>query len=104
MPSVRSDARLTGPARRVVPVPGGHVAVPGDDVAHRRERHRQRVRRDLADAVVGRVRHPDAVPRAGRGVDGVVAGPDAAHDAQLGERGDPATGFYAGLCRLQFAD
>ena len=48
------------------------------------------MRRDLADAVVGRVRDPDAVPRAGRGVDGVEAGADPAHDAEPRQRRDDA--------------
>ena len=57
-----------------------------------RERQRQRVRRDFADAVVGRIGDPDAVPRAGVGVDGVEARADPAHDAERRQRGDDALG------------
>jgi hypothetical protein len=52
----------------------------------RREREGERVRRDLAHTVVGRVRDPDAAPGARRRVDGVVSGPDAAHHTEPRQR------------------
>ena len=75
-----------------MPLAGVDVAMVGDDVAHQRERQRERVRRDLADAVVGRIRDPHAVPRAGLGIDRVEAGADPAHDAELRQRRDDALG------------
>ncbi len=79
----RHVARAAQRSRReVVPLAGVDVAVVGDDVAHQREGERKRMRRDLADAVVRRIGDPDAVPRAGLGVDGIEAGADAADDAR----------------------
>ena len=77
---------------KVMPLPGMNVAVISDDVAHQRERERQRMGRHLADAVVGRIGEPDAVPRAGVGIDRVVAGADAAHDAKLRQCSKDALG------------
>ena len=89
----RHVGRAAQLARRlVVPPAGADVAVVGDDVAHHRQRQRQRVRRDLADAVVGRIGDPDAVLRAGVGVDVVEPGADPADDAQRGQCGDRAFG------------
>ena len=64
----------------------------GDDVAHEGERQPERVRRDLADAVVRRIGDPDTVLRAGVGVHGVETGADPAHDADVGQRRDDAFG------------
>ena len=50
------------------------------------------MRRNLADAVVGRVGDPYAVARAGLGVDRVEARADAAHDAELGQRAQDGFG------------
>ena len=78
--------------RKVVPFRRVDVAMVGDDVAHEGERQRQGMRRDLADAVVGRIGDPDAMLRAGVGVHGVETGADPAHDADLRQRGDDALG------------
>ena len=84
-----ADRQVTGapdrPRRKVTPAACAHVAVVEREVAHQRERHRERVRRDFTDAVVGRVGDPDAVPRAGRSVDGVEARAVAADDADAGQ-------------------
>ena len=87
MPSVMSPTRRKRPRRQVMPFSGVDVAVVGDDVPGERQGERQRVRRDLAHAVVGRIRDPDAVPCAQAvGVDRVEAGADPAHDAELRQR------------------
>ena len=68
--------------RQVMPFACVDVAMVGDDVAHGRERQRERVRRDLPDTVIGRIRDPDAVPCAGVRVDRVEARAHPAHDAE----------------------
>ena len=89
MPSVSSLARRISARRQVMPAPAGDVAVVRDDVADQGERQCEGMRGHFTDAVIGRVRKPHAVFRAGCGVDRVVAGADAADDAeprQLRER------------------
>ena len=68
------------------------VAVVRDDIADQCQRERQRMRGDFADAIVGRIGDPDAVARAGRGIDVVEAGADPADDAELRRRGDDLLG------------
>ena len=99
MPSVMLRRPRERARRQVVPVPVADVAVIGDDVADRGERQRQRVRGDFADAVVGRIGDPDAGPLAGFGVDRVVPRADAAHDAELGQRGDDLRAVIGAYCR-----
>ncbi len=59
--SARGGASL--PGGQVVPTAGADVAVVDRQVANQCERHRERVGRDLAHAVVGRVGDPHAMAR-----------------------------------------
>ena len=88
MPSVSLGGPPQRSRRQVVPAAAADVVVVADDVAQRCQRQRQRVRRDLAHAVIGRIGHPDAVRPAGFDVDGVEAGADPAHDAEFRQRRD----------------
>ena len=71
-----------------MPVSGADVAVIGNDVANQGQAQRQCVRGDFADAIVGRVRNPDACLFAGGRVDGVEARADPADDSEFRKRGD----------------
>src|SRR5205823_12991195 len=75
-----------GPGREVMPTSGMDVAVIGDDVAGKSEAECERVRRDFADSVIGRIGDPYTVPLARGGVDIVVARADAAHEPQARQR------------------
>jgi hypothetical protein len=91
-----ADGQIAGatnrPRRQIAPTPGLHVAVVQCEVPQQREFHCQRMRRDFANAVVGRVGDPHAMSCARRGVDRVVAGAIAADDAELRQRGQHALG------------
>ena len=69
-----------------MPCAGSYVAVVGHDAPRRRECQRQSVRRDFANSVVGRVGEPYALALACRGIDGIVASADPAHDPDVGQR------------------
>ena len=69
--------------RHEVPLAGVDVGVVGNDVADRRQGERQRMRGDFSDAVVGRVRNPNAGGGTGFGVHRIVAGADPADDPQV---------------------
>src|ERR1700674_1707384 len=75
-----------------MPLAGPDVAVVGDDVPDQREYERQGVRRDFADAVIGRVGHPYAMPRARGSVDGIETRADPADNPELRQRGDDPLG------------
>ena len=68
-----ADGQITDPAnhatRGVVPLAGFDGAIVQRDVSQQIQGHRQRVGRDLADTIVGRIGNPDSVARGCRRID-----------------------------------
>ena len=79
------------------------IAVIDHQMTDQRQRHRERVRRHLADAVVRRVGHPHAVAATRFGIDRVESRAVAAHQSDTRQRRQHAIGDRSVLKQQRIA-